>query len=89
MGSQREHPYQPAELSQGCLRILYDLQKCLLEITGMDAVTLQPAAGAQGELTGLAADSRVPGKPGQSAQESADSGFRARNESRFRGDRRI
>ncbi len=48
-----EHPQQPAEVSQGCLRILFDLQKCLLEITGMDAATLQPAAGAQGELTGL------------------------------------
>jgi len=48
-----EHPMQPAEVSQGCLRILYDLQKCLLTITGMDAITLQPAAGAQGELTGL------------------------------------
>jgi glycine dehydrogenase subunit 2 len=48
-----EHPEQPAEVSQGCLRILYDLQKFLLEITGMDAATLQPAAGAQGELTGL------------------------------------
>ena len=52
-GLATEHPSQPAELSQGCLRILYDLQKCLLAITGMDAVTLQPAAGAQGELTGL------------------------------------
>ncbi|MGA8223540.1 MAG: aminomethyl-transferring glycine dehydrogenase subunit GcvPB, partial [Candidatus Acidiferrales bacterium] len=48
-----EHPQQPAEVSQGCLRILYDLQNCLLAITGMDAATLQPAAGAQGELTGL------------------------------------
>ena len=48
-----EHPQQPAEVSQGCLRILFDLQKCLLEITGMDAATMQPAAGAQGELTGL------------------------------------
>jgi glycine dehydrogenase subunit 2 len=52
-GLASEHPAQPAEVSQGCLRILYDLQKCLLEITGMDAATLQPAAGAQGELTGL------------------------------------
>jgi glycine dehydrogenase subunit 2 len=52
-GLATEHPSQPAELSQGCLRILYDLQKCLISITGMDAVTLQPAAGAQGELTGL------------------------------------
>jgi glycine dehydrogenase subunit 2 len=47
------HPMQPVEAAQGCLRILHDLQKCLLAITGMDAVTLQPAAGAQGELTGL------------------------------------
>jgi glycine dehydrogenase subunit 2 len=52
-GIATEHPYQPAELSQGCLRILQLLENCLLEITGMDAITLQPAAGAQGELTGL------------------------------------
>jgi glycine dehydrogenase subunit 2 len=52
-GLASEHPSQPAEVSQGCLRILNDLQKCLLSITGMDAITLQPAAGAQGELTGL------------------------------------
>ena len=52
-GVATEHPYQPVELAQGCLRILHTLEKCLLEITGMDAVTLQPAAGAQGELTGL------------------------------------
>jgi glycine dehydrogenase subunit 2 len=52
-GIATEHPYQPAELAQGCLKILHTLAKCLLEITGMDAVTLEPAAGAQGELTGL------------------------------------
>jgi glycine dehydrogenase subunit 2 len=52
-GLATEHPQQPAEVSQGCLRILFDLQECLLAITGMDAATLQPAAGAQGELTGL------------------------------------
>ena len=52
-GIATEHPYQPQELSQGCLKILATLEKCLLEITGMDAATLQPAAGAQGELTGL------------------------------------
>jgi glycine dehydrogenase subunit 2 len=52
-GIATEHPYQPQELSQGCLKILRLLEKCLLEITGMDAVTLQPAAGAQGELTGI------------------------------------
>ena len=52
-GLATEHPYQPQELSQGCLKIMRLLEQCLLEITGMDAVTLQPAAGAQGELTGL------------------------------------
>ena len=52
-GLATEHPYQPADVAQGCLRILYDLQQCLLAITGMDAVSLQPVAGAQGELTGL------------------------------------
>ncbi len=52
-GIATEHPYQPVELSQGCLKILQTLQNCLLEITGMDAITLEPAAGAQGELTGL------------------------------------
>jgi glycine dehydrogenase subunit 2 len=52
-GLATEHPLQPDAVSQGCLRILADLQKCLLEITGMDAVSLEPVAGAQGELTGL------------------------------------
>jgi glycine dehydrogenase subunit 2 len=52
-GIATEHPYQPQELSQGCLKILCLLEQCILEITGMDAITLQPAAGAQGELTGL------------------------------------
>jgi glycine dehydrogenase subunit 2 len=52
-GIATEHPLQPESLSQGCLKILHLLERCLLEITGMDAVTLHPAAGAQGELTGL------------------------------------
>src|SRR3977135_246430 len=52
-GLATEHPYQPQALSQGCLQILNLLEKCLLEITGMDAITLQPAAGAHGEMTGL------------------------------------
>ena len=52
-GIATEHPYQPQELSQGCLKILQLLLDALIEITGMDTGTLQPAAGAQGELTGL------------------------------------
>ncbi len=47
------HPYQPETLAQGCLEVMASLEAALAEITGMDAVTLQPAAGAQGELTGI------------------------------------
>lgn len=47
------HPYQPDETVQGCLQLMYELETYLAEIAGMDAVTLQPAAGAQGELTGI------------------------------------
>ncbi|MBE9531679.1 MAG: aminomethyl-transferring glycine dehydrogenase subunit GcvPB, partial [Proteobacteria bacterium] len=47
------HPYQPIEHTQGALRLIYELELLLKEITGLDAVTLQPAAGAQGELTGM------------------------------------
>jgi glycine dehydrogenase subunit 2 len=52
-GIATEHPCQPQEFSQGCLKILQLLLNCLAEITGMDTGTLEPAAGAQGELTGL------------------------------------
>ncbi len=47
------HPLLPAALSQGVLRMMFELQQYLAEITGMDATTLQPAAGAHGELTGM------------------------------------
>ena len=47
------HPYQDNETTQGSLKLMYDLSKSLCEITGMDEVTLQPSAGAHGELTGL------------------------------------
>lgn len=47
------HPYQPESLSQGCMEIMAVLEQYLAEITGMDAVTLQPAAGAHGEMTGI------------------------------------
>ena len=47
------HPYQPESLSQGVMRVQAQLEEYLGEITGMDAVTLQPAAGAHGELTGI------------------------------------
>jgi glycine dehydrogenase subunit 2 len=47
------HPYQPEESVQGALQVMYELQEMLREISGMDTVTLQPAAGAQGEYTGI------------------------------------
>jgi glycine dehydrogenase subunit 2 len=52
-GIANAHPYQPESLAQGCLGIMKLLQDCLIEITGMDAITLQPAAGAHGEFTGI------------------------------------
>ncbi|MFL0195227.1 aminomethyl-transferring glycine dehydrogenase subunit GcvPB [Clostridium sp. WILCCON 0269] len=47
------HPLQPEDTVQGCLQVLYMAEQYLCEITGMDAMTMQPAAGAHGELTGL------------------------------------
>ena len=47
------HPYQPDQTIQGLLKLLYDLQELLSEISGLPAISLQPAAGAHGELTAL------------------------------------
>jgi len=47
------HPLLPAELIQGALEVQKTLEQCLAEISGMDSVSLQPAAGAHGEMTGI------------------------------------
>jgi glycine dehydrogenase subunit 2 len=47
------HPLLPPELAQGALELMHRLERYLAEITGMDAVSLQPAAGAHGELAGM------------------------------------
>jgi glycine dehydrogenase subunit 2 len=47
------HPYAPEAMAQGALELMVRLERALAEIVGMDHVSLQPAAGAQGELTGL------------------------------------
>ncbi len=47
------HPHQHESTVQNALRLMYDLEKSLCGLTGMDAFTLQPAAGSQGELTGI------------------------------------
>ncbi len=52
-GFARLHPWQPEETVQGMLTLFRDLERRLAAITGMDAVSLQPAAGAHGELAGL------------------------------------
>ncbi len=52
-GFSKAHPYQPQHLSQGLLQLMHELESDLCEISGMDRASLQPAAGAHGELTGL------------------------------------
>jgi glycine dehydrogenase subunit 2 len=47
------HPYQDGEAAQGALELMWRLQEALIEISGLHACSLQPAAGSQGELTGL------------------------------------
>jgi glycine dehydrogenase subunit 2 len=52
-GFARIHPYLPDELAQGALELMWALERYLADVCGMDRVTLQPAAGAHGELTGV------------------------------------
>jgi glycine dehydrogenase subunit 2 len=52
-GLAEAHPYRPDSLAQGSLEVIDLIERCLIEITGMDAITLQPAAGAHGEFTGI------------------------------------
>jgi glycine dehydrogenase subunit 2 len=47
------HPLQPEETAQGALEVMYELGMMLCELSGMDEITMQPAAGAHGELTGI------------------------------------
>lgn len=69
-GFARIHPYQPEESVQGALELLYNLQTDLKEITGMDEVTLQPAAGAHGEWTGLMMIRKYHESRGEGAQRT-------------------
>ena len=52
-GFAQHHPYTPEDLSQGSLQLMFELQEYLKEISGMEHVSLQPAAGAHGELAGM------------------------------------
>ena len=64
------HPWQPESHVQGALQLLWEMERALAELTGMARVTFQPAAGAQGELTGLLmmrAHHAAAGDPGPSS----------------------
>jgi len=78
------HPYQPESLSQGAMEIMAELERCLAEITGMDALTLQPAAGCAWRDDRHHADAVAAGETRRCAEEDSDSGFGSRHES---GDR--
>ena len=78
------HPYQPEIDFAGRAADMKTLSECLIEITGMDAITLQPAAGAHGEMTGLLMVRAYHHAEGRRAEKSSDSGFRPWNQSRNR-----
>ncbi len=64
------HPLQPPETVQGCMEILTTMKYLLCEITGMEAITFQPAAGAHGELTGMMLIKRYHEKKGEGAKRT-------------------
>src|SRR5689334_7786207 len=63
------HPYAPASQAQGYARLIADLERWLAEVTGYDAVSLQPNAGSQGELSGLLAIRAYHKKNGESGRD--------------------
>jgi glycine cleavage system protein P-like pyridoxal-binding family len=87
-GIAEAHPYQPEHLSQGRYRSFALLQDCLIEITGMDAITLQPAAGAHGEFTGILLVAPITSRKAIRARR-AHSRLRARHQPRDRGHCRL
>ena len=88
-GLAEAHPYRPDALAQGILEVIDLLQRCLIEITGMDAITLQPAAGAHGEFTGILLVRAWHESQGNRAQEDSHSRFRARHQPGHRGHLRL
>ena len=88
-GLAEAHPYRPESLAQGFLEVIDLLQRCLIEITGMDTITLQPAAGAHGEFTGILLVRAWHESQGNARKEDHHSRFGARDESGDGGDLRI
>ncbi len=64
------HPLQPERTAQGCLGVLHLAEKLYCEITGMDAITFQPSAGAHGEYTGIAMIKAYHEKNGEGEQRT-------------------
>ena len=83
------HPAQDEADCQGALELMWRLERALAEITGMEAFTLQPAAGAHGELTGIMIARAHFARPRREAKHRPHSGFGARNESGERGHMRL
>ena len=85
------HPLADDDSAQGALELQWHLEGILREVTGLDAISLQPAAGSQGELTGLLRDARALREQGRRGDADAHRhpGHRARNEPRERDDGRL
>ena len=81
-GFARLHPLAPEAASQGALQLMHELARDLAEIAGMDAVSLQPAAGAQGELAGVLMIRAYHQARGERRHQGADPRLRARHQSR-------
>jgi len=82
------HPEVPDEFAQGSLKLMFDMQRLLSDIFGMADFTLQPAAGAHGELTGVMITKKYFEKKGKASLDS-DSRCRPRHQSRLRRSVRI
>ena len=78
------HPYQPEIISQGALRVSETLSECLIEITGMDAITMQPRSWCARRDDRTAHGARLPPCRGTRAEKSSDTGFSPWNQSRNR-----
>ena len=87
--SSGSHPLQPDATAQGALELLWRLERALCEITGMARATLQPPAGACGEMTGLLIMRAYHARARRRADEGHHPGLGARDEPRQRAPRRV
>ena len=88
-GFSAAHPMQPVALMQGFLQLAFELERQLAEISGMDRVTLQPAAGAQGELAGIMMIRAYHEQRGEKRRQVLDPRHRARHQPGQRSAQRL